>query len=141
MKKILLIFLLFIFIDVVYASDVYISKKDIDTGDYVLDCDFLLIDENGNVVDSWIQSSSAHVSSLANGSYELISRPFIMGAFNDEMSTYYKLDVNDDILQFTIYNSKIETPKNLGSNNYFVISFLLILFGLVVVFCCKYSYI
>lgn len=140
MKKFFIFILFFFFIDVAFASDVYISKKDIDTGDYVKDCDFLLIDKDGNIIDSWIQDDSYHLSNLENGSYELVSRPYVMGVFNDEMSDYYKFDVTDDVMQFTVYNSKIETPKNLGINNFYVVGAFLIFIGLIVIFYCKYSF-
>lgn len=140
MKKILFFLMFFFMIDIVYATDVYISKKDIDTGDYVMDCDFILIDELGNIVDSWIQNDSYHVSNLENGSYELVSRPFIMGAFNDDMSNSYKLDVTNDVMHFTIYNSKIDTPDNLGISNFNYVGIFLIFLGFVILFYGKYSF-
>ena len=138
MKKIFVLFLLFLFIDHVSAGEIYVSKRDIDTGEYMHDCDFFILNSSGEIVDSWIQGDSYHVSNLESGSYELVSRPLIMGVFNDDMGVSYKLNVGDNILKFTIYNQKIDIPNNLGIDNYyFIFGFLFIFLGL---FCCKYYF-
>lgn len=141
MKKIVFLISFLFFIDFVGASDIYISKKDIDTGEYVLDCDFLLVDDAGNVIDSWIQDDSYHISSVESGSYKLVSRPYIMGVFNDDMSDSYKLDVGDSVVNFTIYNKKVVTPKNLSvSYNYIICGVFFIVFGgIFILFYSKYS--
>ena len=136
MKKFFLILLLFY--DVVNASSLLISKKDIDTGEYSPNCDFLLYDSYGNVVDSWVQDYSYHISNVQNGYYKLVSRPYIMGSFNDDLSSFYTLNVVDD-LTFTVYDKTISTPLNLKStcsNS----GFFLIGVGLILVFFSKYSY-
>ena len=116
MKKFLLFFLLFMY-DIVYASNVYISKKDLDTGMYLSDCDFVIFDSNGIVVDEWIQGDSFHVSKLSKGSYKLVSRPYVMNKFDDDLSVFYDLNVEDNDLFFTFYNDMILTPPNLKYNS------------------------
>lgn len=135
MKYFLFFISFFTCIDLVFANDVYISKRDIVTGDYIVDCDFLLIDSSGNIVDSWIQNYSDHISYVNNGFYKLVSRPYVMGTFNDSMSSIYLLDVNNSVIRFTIYDDVIDTPNNLGffSNSLFY-GFLFIIFGLFLIF-------
>ena len=50
MKKIITIILLLISIENIKAGNLYVSKKDIDTKEYINDCDFLLYDENNNPI-------------------------------------------------------------------------------------------
>lgn len=139
MKKIFLILLFFCFISNVYSSNIYISKRDIDTDEYVLDCDFILTDSNGNVIDSWVQDNSDHNLSVNNGLYNLISRPYVMGKYQDSMSYTYKLNVDKDS-SFVIYNREIYTPPNLlYSRNYSFCIFLVII-GVFIIIYCKFSY-
>ena len=69
MKKIFFSFLIFMFFIDVHAGQVFVSKRDSDTGDFLVDCDFLLYDQYENIVDSWIQGSSSHILNLPRGSY------------------------------------------------------------------------
>ena len=134
MKKIFFLILLFFLVDVNAMGVVYISKKDIDTNEFISDCDFLLYDSTGNVVDSWIQNNDVHVSSIPVGSYTLVERPKIMDSFNDNLSKTYNINVdNDDIFEFFLYNKKISTPRNLSFNfsNIFCYVFLFLGFFLI----------
>lgn len=129
MKK-LLFLLLFLTYDVSALGYVYVSKKDIDTNQFVNDCDFVIYDMNGNVVDSWVQDNSIHISSLDIGNYKLVERNSMSNFFRE-----YDFNISDDIVEFTLYNQKIETPKNLGvSINY---SYFLIIIGFLIIFSCK----
>ena len=136
MRKFFVIFLFFIFIDGVRAGKLIVSKRNIDTGNFVSDCDFLIYNDSGNIVDSWVQGNSSHFSDLENGTYELVSRPYVMGAFNDDFKSSYMLNVSDNLLKLTIYNQEIDVPDNLGRNSNFIFGFLFIIFGGY--FCCKY---
>ena len=132
MKKIIFLFIIFLYCFNVSAGSIYISKRDIDTDQYVNDCDFLLYDEYGNVVDSWVQDDSTHISSVPVGSYRLIERPFIIDGFIDSLSQSYELNIDsDDILELTIYNTKIETPRNLSFNKNYIYAFFLMFLGFV----------
>lgn len=128
----------FLFIVNINASeytDLFISKKDIYTNEYISDCDFLLYDSNNNIIDSWISSDNSHHLVIKKGSYKLVERPLLEQTFSDELSKVYKLDVaGDEAIEFVLYNKKIETPRNLGfNNNYYLFGFLFIIFGLVIV--------
>lgn len=137
MKKFFLFFILFFVTDVHALSTVYISKRDIDTNEIVLDCDFILYDSNNNIVDSWIQDENVHISNVSFGFYKLVERPLIMGVFNDDLSNTYNLSISDDVHEFILYNQKIDVPDNL-SYNYNFFGVFLIVVGL---FCCKYKFI
>ena len=114
MKKIFCIFLFMLFISSVNAqSIVYVSKKDINTNQFVNDCDFILYDNSGSIIDSWVQDNSVHVSFVESGIYKLIERDFS----NDYLSREYNLNVTDDIVELTLYNKKIDTPRNLRCEN------------------------
>ena len=126
MKKIIFLFL-FLTYSVNAQSIIYVSKKDIDTNSFVSDCDFTIYDSLGNIVDSWIQDNSVHTSFLDLGKYKLVERDLM----SDYLSSQYSFDVNDDIVELTLYNQKIETPKNLGINNNYCLIF--ILFGFVII--------
>ena len=129
MKK-LLFLLLFLTYDVSALGYVYVSKKDIDTNQFVNDCDFVIYDMNGNVVDSWVQDNSIHIASLDVGDYKLVERNSMSDFFRE-----YDFNISDGIVEFTLYNQKIETPKNLGVNvNY---SYFLIIIGFLIIFSCK----
>lgn len=139
MRKIFLIFLFFIIFDV-HASDIYISKRDKDTYDFVHDCDFLLYDSFGNLVDSWVQGNEVHVSSVEKGVYSLVERPLSVGFFNSDLNKVYKLDVSsDDDFQVTLFNKEIDTPDNLGSNNNYFYCYFLIILGFGIIFYGKYK--
>ncbi len=141
MKKIFIIFCFFIFISSVYSSNLYVSKKDIETGDYIYDCDFQLYDVNNNMIDSWIQNSSYHVSNVDNGLYKLVSRPFVSGVFNDSMSDSYILDIKNDNLKITIYDKVVSVPPNLHSNNrWILVGCLFIFIGVSIIYYCKYYF-
>ena len=141
MKKIFLILCFFLFIDGVSAGDLYISKKDIDTGEFVYDCDFLLYDEDDNIIDNWIQGDSYHVTKVDNGLYRLVSRPFVSGVFNESMAESYVLNVNSGRLQVTIYDRFISIPPNLGFNNrYLLYGFIFVFIGVCTIFYCKYYF-
>jgi len=142
MKKIFLIFLLVLSFKVNAMGSFYISKKDIDTNDFISDCDFLLYDSDGNIVDSWIQENEVHVSNIPGGVYRLVERPKIVNTFSDYLSKSYDLSIrDDDMVEFILYNKKIDTPDNLSiKNNYYGILF--IVSGLFLIFIsCKYKYI
>lgn len=143
MKKFFLIILFFISFDVKALGSIYISKRDINTNDYVYDCDFLLYDELGNVVDSWVQDNSIHVSNVPVGTYRLVERPIVINSFSDEMNRIYQLNIDDDdILELVLYNKKIETPRNLGYNNYFLYGTTIIILGFIIIFFSrKFNYI
>lgn len=136
MKKLIFILLFFV-IDVHALSSVYISKRDIDTNEFVMDCDFILYDSDNNLVDSWIQDNSVHVSNVSSGVYKLVERPFVMGVFNEDLSNVYDLNIVDDSYEFILYNQKIDVPDNL-SCRYSFMGIYFILFGL---FCCKYKFV
>lgn len=139
MRKIIFILLFFSFISNVYSSSIYISKRDIDTDEYVLDCDFILTDSSGNVIDSWIQDDSDHSLDINDGLYNLISRPYIMGEYQDSMAYTYKIKVDKDS-SFVIYNKEIYTPPNLVNYNNYSFCFVLIVIGILVIIYSKFSY-
>lgn len=131
MKKILFLFLFLIFFDVKALGVVYISKKDIDTNEFISDCDFMLYDSTGNIVDSWVQNNDVHVASIPVGSYKLVERPKVMDSFNDGLSKSYDINIdNDDIFEFILYNNKIATPRNLNYNFHFLYGFAFLILGL-----------
>ncbi len=141
MKKIFFIFLLVFSFKVNALGVFYVSKRDIDTNDFVFDCDFLLYDSAGNIVDSWVQGNNVHVSNVPEGFYKLVERPKIIDTFSDYLSKTYDLSIrDDDLIELVLYNEKIDTPDNLGmKNNY---GFLLILIGSFLIFIsCKYKFI
>jgi len=137
MKKFIFLFLFFTY-SVNAQSVIYVSKKDINTNQFVSDCDFIIYDNFGNVVDSWIQDDSVHTSFLDLGKYKLVERDFM----SNYLSREYAFDVNDDIVELTLYNKKIETPRNLSiiSNNIYCYIFILI--GFLIIICsrkfCRY---
>ena len=139
MKKVLFLFLLFFSFKVDAMGSFYISKKDIDSDDFVLDCDFLLYDSDGNVVDSWIQGDEVHVSNIPEGFYKLVERPLVVDTFSDYLSRSYDLSINDDdVFEFVLYNKKVATPRNLENNNSYV-GVLFIFTGIFLIFIsCKY---
>ena len=139
MKKIIFILLFFSFVGNIYSSNIYISKRDIDTDEYVLDCDFILTDNNGNIIDSWIQDNSDHILNINNGLYNLISRPYIMGEYQDSMAFTYKLNVDKDS-SFVIYNKEIYTPPNLSYNMSYSFCFVFVVIGILVIIYSKFSY-
>ena len=142
MKKIIFIVMVFLYSFNVSAGDIYISKRDIDTDQYVSDCDFLLYDQYGNVVDRWVQDNTTHVSNVPLGFYRLIERPYIDNVFVDSMSKSYDFNLDsDDIFELTIYNAKMETPRNLHYKRGYVIPVLLIISGVVLIFNRKFHYI
>lgn len=143
MKKLLFLILFFFFIDVNAMGVVYISKKDIDTNEFVSDCDFLLYDSTGNIVDSWVQDDSIHVSNIPVGSYKLIERPFIIDNYSDGMSSSYDISVSDDdIFELVLYNKKIPTPRNLSFSSNILYSVLFFGIGLFLIFISrKFNYI
>lgn len=138
MKKIILCLFLFLFIFKVEASnytDLYVSKKDVNTQDYMTDCDFLLYDSDDNIVAAWVASDSTyHISNIKKGTYKLIERPLIESSFNDYLSKIYMININsDEAMEITLYNKKIETPRNLGSNNCLLYGFLFICLGFLII--------
>ena len=137
MKKFLFIFLFFIIFDV-NAYEVSISKRDKDTYDFVRDCDFILYDSSGKVVDSWVQGNDVHVLDVDEGVYSLVERPLSVGSFDDSLNKTYKLDVVSDNFQVTLFNKEIDTPDNLGINNNYFICYGLIFLGVLVIFVGKY---
>ena len=144
MKKLFFILMFFMFFESVSANSLYVSKKDIDTEDYVSDCDFLLYDENNVVVDAWIAEDNTHeVSNIKNGSYTLVERPKIDSAFRNELSVFHDIDINDNSLQVVLYNRKIDTPRNLGVDfNDFMIGCSFIFLGIFFLYvgCRKFYY-
>lgn len=141
MRKLLFFMFLFLFSFNVKAGEVHISKRNIDSNDYANDCDFLLYDSSGNIVDSWIQDNMVHIINVPIGTYTLVERPFIMDSFSDEMSVFHSLDISsDDIVEFTLYNKKIATPRNLCFHNMSFCGILLIVFGLLVVNNRKFNF-
>lgn len=126
MKK-FIFFFLFLTYSVSAESIIYISKRDFNNN-FVSDCDFIIYDIYGNVVDSWVQDDLVHVSFLDLGKYRLVERNLM----SDYLSSEYSFTVNNDIVELNLYNKKIDTPKNLGiNNNYLCISFIII--GLLLV--------
>ena len=142
MKKIFFSFLIFMFFIDVHAGQVFVSKRDSDTGDFLVDCDFLLYDQYENIVDSWIQGSSSHILNLPRGSYRLVERPFVMGNFRTDLGKTYILNVeNDESFEFKIFNKKIETPRNLGFKFNSILGFVFVFIGVIIVSkCCKFSF-
>lgn len=139
MKKFVFIFLFFLCFDV-KGADIYIAKRDIDSNIYVNDCDFVIYDSSGNVVDSWVQDNSYHVSYLEDGIYTLVERPIISDTFNDSLSNSYKLNVFDNkSFEFNLYNKKIDTPRNLGIGYNYFYGVLFILFGVLFINFCKFK--
>lgn len=133
MKKLILLFIFFTY-NVNALGYVYVSKKDINTNQFVNDCDFVIYDIDGNIVDSWIQDNSTHISPLEVGNYKLVERNFM----SDYLSREYDFNISDDIVELTLYNKKIETPRNLGINfNYFSYIFIFIGF-LIIIYSCKF---
>lgn len=143
MKKIIFLILFFFLFDVNAMGVVYISKKDIDTNEFVSDCDFLLYDSSGNIVDSWVQDDSFHISNVPMGSYKLIERPWILDSYSDGMSSSYDIRVNDDdFFEFVLYNKKISTPRNLSFNFNILYGFCFFLFGFfLIIISRKFNYI
>ena len=135
MKK-LIIILSLILIDNVSASNLYVSKRDIYTKDYINDCDFLLYDENKVVVDAWIQDNNTHeVTDIKNGTYILEERPKIELGNRDNLSVFHEIDINNNSIELVLYNSKIETPRNLDYNlNLFTIGCFIIFFGILIIY-------
>ena len=140
MRKFLFIVLFFICSNV-HATQVYISKKDVESNVFVNDCDFILYDRSGNIIDSWVQNNSYHLLDIPFGIYTLIERPYVEDAFNDEMSISYKLNVySDEPFEFNLYNKKIDTPRNLNYYFKYTYGFLFILIGIIIVYYCKFSF-
>jgi len=141
MKKFLFLFFLLV-MDVNAQGHIYISKRDIDTNQYVNDCSFILYDNDGNVVDSWIQDNSTHVSNVEFGTYRLFESPTLMEASNDELGQQLFLNVNnEDVFEVTLYNQKIETPRNLKySKNFFISVFFIMIGCFIIFFSCKYCF-
>ena len=127
--------------DVSAKGTIYVSKKDIDTSEYVQDCNFVLYDESGKIIDSWSQDDSMHVLNVDFGSYKLVENLLVMDVFNTGLSQEYFFNINnDDILELTLYNSKIETPRNLGFRVTNIYGFLLILIGCIIVYFSRKFY-
>jgi len=140
MKKFLLVFLFFIYSNV-SATQVYISKKDVESNIFVNDCDFILYDRYGNIIDSWVQNNSYHLLDIPLGIYTLIERPYVLDAFNDDLSVSHKLNVySDEPFEFNLYNNKIETPRNLVYIFQYKYGLIFILIGLIIIYCCKFSF-
>ena len=134
MKKIIFLFLFLVSFDVKALGVVYISKKDLDTNEFISDCDFMLYDSYGNVIDSWIQNDDVHIASIPVGSYKLVERPKVMDSFSDGLSKTYDINIdNDDIFEFVLYNKKIATPRNLRFKVSFFYGLLFLLFGLILI--------
>ncbi len=139
MRKFLFIFI-FLFIFDVHASEIYISKRDKDTYDFVRDCDFILYDSFGNVVDSWVQGNDVHVLSVDEGIYSLVERPLSVGSFDSSLNKTYKLDVSSESFQVTLFNNEIDTPDNLGVNNNYWYCYFFIFLGIMLICFGKYFY-
>ena len=131
MKKIFTILFFFMFIDNITAdSKIYISMKDYNINHYPFDCSFSLYDMNGNIVDSWVQGNINHFTSVSSGTYKLVEHPVnAMSSFD----RVYRLDVlDDDVLEFVLYNTTIDPPDNLSQFNYFYyIGYIFIFIGLI----------
>ena len=104
-----------------------------------MDCDFILTDSSGNIIDSWVQDDSDHSLNINNGLYKLISRPYIMGEYQDSMAYTYKLKVDKDS-SFVIYNKEIYTPPNLGYSMNYSFCFVFVVIGILVIIYSKFSY-
>ena len=143
MKKIFFI-VLFIYISNVEAlGSIHISKRDINTNDFINDCDFLLYDNNGDVVDSWIPNSSIHISNVPNGVYKLVERPKVMSDYSDYLSQIYMLNVKDEeVLELNLYNDIVDAPVDLKYMNFNMIGFFVFLIGIfIVIYYWKFNYI
>ena len=136
MKKIIVLIIFLTNINNIYAQNLYVSKRDIDTQDYVQDCDFLLYDENNTIVDAWIQNDDTHViNNIEVGKYKLVERPKIDNTFSNELSVFHDIDITDNSLEVVLYNNKIETPRNLGVNiNEFTTGCAIIFLGIALIY-------
>lgn len=138
MNKIIFLLISFFLIHGVKASDyteLFISKKDINTQEYVTDCDFLLYDLDNNIIDSWISYNGTHRILLKKGNYTLVERPLLENVFSSDLGKVYKLDINsDEAMEITLYNNKIETPRNLGfNNNLYLLGSLFVVLGFIII--------
>ena len=138
MNKIIFLLISFFLIHGVKASDyteLFISKKDINTQEYVTDCDFLLYDLDNNIIDSWISHNGTHRILLKKGNYTLVERPLLENVFSSDLGKVYKLDINsDEAMEITLYNNKIETPRNLGfNNNLYLFGSLFVVLGFIII--------
>lgn len=140
MKKFFLVFFTFFLFCSNVLGVLYVSKKDIDTNDFVNDCDFLLYDSSGNIVDEWTQGNGVHVSNISNGIYKLVEKPIILGDLDINSYESYDLKI-DGVLEVILYNQKIETPRNLNFNNSILYGFVLLFFGFIlIIFSRKFNY-
>ena len=134
MKKIIFLLIFLFSFNIKAMGVVYISKKDIDTNEFISDCDFKLYDSSGNIIDSWIQNNDVHVSNIPVGSYKLVERPMILDSFSDGLSKSYDINIdNDDIFEFVLYNKKIVTPRNLNFKVNVIYGFCFFLLGLFLI--------
>lgn len=141
MKRIILCVFLFLFlflfeVEAGEFTDLYVSKKDINTQEYINDCDFLLYDSNNNVIATWVASDETYrISNIKKGVYKLVERPLIESSFNDYLSKVYTIDINsDEAMEVTLFNKKVETPRNLGiDNTYLLYGCLFIVLGFFII--------
>ena len=134
MKK-LIIILILITLENVQAGNLYISKKDVDTKEYINDCDFLLYDENNKIIDTWISNNTHKIENIKNGKYILEERPKIETKKNRELSVFHEIDINDNTIEVVLYNSKIQTPNNLNySFKWFNIGYVIIFIGISIIY-------
>lgn len=136
MKKIIIITMLLISIDKIYAGNLYVSKRDIDTKEYINDCDFLLYDENNIVVDAWMAENDIHkIDNIKNGKYTLEERPKIENGISRDLSVFHEIEINDNTIEVVLYNSKMETPKNLNySFKWFSVGCVIIFIGIYIIY-------
>lgn len=136
MKKYLIIILSLLYINNIQASELYISKKDFETKDYVTDCDFQLYDSENNIIDAWVATEDTHeISNIQKGQYKLVERPLINNNYSDELSTLHTLDINsDNVMEIILYNKEINTPRNLGHHNHTLLGITLTLTGLALIY-------
>lgn len=141
MKFLFSLLLFFCFCFDIYASDLnfYISKRDIDTLEFIDDSYFTLYDSNNNFIDGWY-SNDNHGLSLVSGNYKLAITPVLNGKLAD-YSNYYDVSVNDNVTELIFYNDKIATPKNLFYNNFFsYVGCVFIFIGLFLILSRKFYY-
>ena len=133
MKKFFLIFFAFFLFSSNVLGVLYVSKKDIDTDDFINDCDFLLYDSYGNIVDRWSQDNSVHVSNISGGIYKLVEIPSVLDGM--DIGSYQSYDLKiDDVLEVILYNQKIDTPRNLGASFSFLSGFVILFIGYILIF-------
>lgn len=129
-------FSFFINISARASSDIYISKRDINTMDIIEGSEFSLYDSNNNIVASWNSSAGVyHLTNIKEGTYNLIERPSVVTMSDNKLDKVYKLDIiSNNVMEITLYDELINTPDNLKYNKNFFIGYIFILLGIYIIF-------